>query len=281
MSTSQLQQGQLFRQFSEIFHYLSFFSRMSATPKTKRSVEARRRRNQKKREKAGSREDSSQRSHLLPTPYLEHDESYEYRCLALDCEMIAVQASVSSDRTRLASVGIVDINGVPLYEVYVPPPGGCRLNSRSRQYCPVTDQQFAIARGCNGTDFEHVRSHVLGLLRRCKFVIGHAIRNDLTCLSISEGVDLPNQVIIDIQKHYKQRAREQDFRVRGFHLPPLSEPSHDYSLKTLARHLLHEDVQQGDHSAIEDARTTMKLYALDQFKIEEPERLRNIEWWGE
>ena len=49
----------------------------------------------------------------------------------------------------------------------------------------------------------------------------------------------------------------------------------------LALHLLHEEVQQDDNSAIEDARTTMKLYALDQFKIEEPERLRNIEWWGE
>ena len=56
-------------------------------------------------------------------------------------------------------------------------------------------------------DFEHACSHVLGLLRRCKFVIGHAIRNDLTCLRISDEVDLPDQVIIDIQKHYKQRAR--------------------------------------------------------------------------
>ena len=103
----------------------------------------------------------------------------------------------------------------------------------------------------------------------------------LHCLRISDEVDLPDQVIIDIQKHYKQRAREHDFIVRGFHLPPLREPSHDCSLKTLAWHLLHEKVQQGDHSAIEDARTTMKLYALHQFKIEEPERLRNIERWGE
>ena len=109
---------------------------MSTTPKKKMSVEARRRRNQKKREKAGSGEDSSERSHLLPMPYLVHVKSNQYRCLALDCEMVVVEVSVHSERTCLASVGIVDIDGVPLYEVYVPP-GGCHLNRKSRKYCPA------------------------------------------------------------------------------------------------------------------------------------------------
>ena len=56
--------------------------------------------------------------HLLPTPCLVRDESYQFRCLALDYEMIAVGASARSDRNRLASVGIVDIDGVPVYEAY-------------------------------------------------------------------------------------------------------------------------------------------------------------------
>ena len=253
---------------------------MSTTPKKKRSLEAIRRRNQKKREKARFREDSSERSHLLPTPYLVRCESYQYNCLALDCEMVVVEASIRSERTRTASVGIVDINGVSVYEVYVSLPGDCRLNRKSRKYCPVTDQQFAIARGCNGTDFEHVRSQVLRLLHSSKFVIGHAIRNDLTCLRITDH-DLHDNVIIDTQKHYKKRAFEHDFIVRGFRLPPLRDPSHDYSLKTLAWHLLGEEVQCGDHSTIEDARTTMKLYCLDQFKIEEPVHLQDMEWWAE
>ena len=59
--------------------------------------------------------------------------------------------------------------------------------------------------------------------------------------------------------------------MRGLRLPPLRQPADNYNLKTLALHLLDEEVQQGDHSAIEDARSTMKLYVLDQFKIEEPE----------
>ena len=116
------------------------------------------------------------------------------------------------------------------------------------------------------------------LLHRSKFVIGHAIRNDFKCLRISED-DLPDQVIIDTQKYYTQRAPK--LIVRGFPLPSLGQPGDEYSLKTLAFYLLDEEVQQGAHSAIEDAQTTMKLYILDQFKMEEPERLRNMEWWAE
>ena len=94
----------------------------------KRSVEARRRRNQKKREKARSRKDSSEWSHLV------RGESYQYECFALNCKMVVFEVSIPSERTRLASVGIVDINGVPVYEVYVPPPESCRLNTKSRKY---------------------------------------------------------------------------------------------------------------------------------------------------
>ena len=65
---------------------------------------------------------------------------------------------------------------------------------------------------------------------------------------------------------------------RGFQLPFLQQPSDEYSLKTLAWHLLHEEVQKGDHNATEDAQTTMKLYLLDQFKFEDHVHLRDMEW---
>ena len=61
MSTSQLQQGQLFRQFSEISHYLSFFFQNVSDSKEEEE------RGSQEEEKP--EEDSSQRSHLLPTPY--------------------------------------------------------------------------------------------------------------------------------------------------------------------------------------------------------------------
>lgn len=115
---------------------------------------------------------------------------------------------------------------------------------------------------------------------RSNIVIGHTIANDLRCLRITSE-DLNFDVVRDVQKHYKGRCHDQDFKDRGFQLPPLKHPSNEYSLKTLAWHLLHEEVQKGDHSAIEDAQTTMKLYLLDQFKFEEHVRLREMEWWAE
>ena len=139
---------------------------MSTTPKKKRSAEAMKRRNQKKKEKARSREDFPERRHLLLTPCLPRPDSYEYDCIAIDCKMVVVEASIPSEKVRIASVGIVDKNGVPVYNVYVPPPGDCRLNKKSRKYCPVNDQQFAIARRCEGTDIESVRRKVLAILHR-------------------------------------------------------------------------------------------------------------------
>ena len=40
-------------------------------------------------------------------------KSYQYRCLALNCKMVVAEVSVGSERTSLASVGIMDIDGIP------------------------------------------------------------------------------------------------------------------------------------------------------------------------
>ena len=44
---------------------------------------------------------------------------------------------------HIISVNIVDKNSVPMYGVFIPQPSDCRIN-KSRQYCPVMDQQFVI-----------------------------------------------------------------------------------------------------------------------------------------
>ena len=142
---------------------------MSTTPKKKRSVKARKRRNQKKKENARSREDSPERQHLLPPPCSPLLPKYD--CVAIDCEMVVVEASIPSEKLRVASVGIVDKNGVRVYDVYVPPPEDCHLNRKSRKYCPITDQQFKIARECEGTDIESVRRKVLEILGRYNNII--------------------------------------------------------------------------------------------------------------
>ena len=132
-----------------------------------------------------------------------------------------------------------------MYEAFVPPPRGCHFNMKSRKSCPMTNQQFAIARRCEITDFEHVRSQVLRILRSSDIVIGHAIGNNLTRLRITND-NLNFDVIRDIQKHYMKRPHNHDLMVQGVRHPPLEEPGNEYSLKTPAWHLLGEEVQKGD-----------------------------------
>ena len=149
------------------YHSLLFYYyfRMSTTPTKKkvRSEEARKRRNQKKKQKDRSREDSPKWPYLLPMPCV---PCVHYDYVTIDCEMVVVEARTPSEKLRLALVSIMDKNGVPVYDTFVPPSSGCRINKRSRWYCPVTDQQFEITRRCENTDFDHVRSEVLDILRR-------------------------------------------------------------------------------------------------------------------
>ena len=70
------------------------------------------------------------------------------------------------DRNCRASVSIVNKDGVPVYEAFVPPPRNYDIIKTSRPYCPISDQQFLIIRGCEGTDLKHVCREVLDILQR-------------------------------------------------------------------------------------------------------------------
>ena len=74
--------------------------------------------------------------------------------------MVVIEANVPSEKL------CVDKNGVRVCDVYVPPPEDCCLNRKSRKYCPITDQQFEIARRYEGIDIESVRMKVLDILTR-------------------------------------------------------------------------------------------------------------------
>ena len=80
------------------------------------------------------------------------------------------------------------------------------------------------------------------------------------------GSDLKPVVIRDT----KSRHNEPDFS-QCYHLPELPHPNDNYSLKTSAWCLLGERVQQGGvqaHKAVDDAKTTMRLYRLDELAFE-------------
>ena len=80
--------------------------------------------------------------------------------------MVIVHSSKPEERTALASVAIVDRDGKIEYEKFVRPPSDRRINERSRKFCPVTDQQFDIARYTAEAKFDDVHRQVLDILQR-------------------------------------------------------------------------------------------------------------------
>ena len=71
--------------------------------------------------------------------------------------MLTVHSNERSERNTLASVAIVNRDCECVYEAFVQQP-------RSRNRCPVTDQQFDVARYTPGTSFDDVRREVLAIL---------------------------------------------------------------------------------------------------------------------
>ena len=120
----------------------------SKPPSSKRSLEARRRRS--RNSKARARENARLSPYLLPQPCVSDISKLD--CVAVVC--------------TLASVAIVNRDCECVYEAFVQPPRDRPIDPRSRRFCPVTDQQFAIARCTPGTAFDDVRREVLAILQR-------------------------------------------------------------------------------------------------------------------
>ena len=84
-------------------------------------------------------EETRQSPYLLPTPSARDAHELDY--VAIDCEML-INIADPSDTIILASVGIVKRDGECLYEAFIRPSSRLpyRINQRSRNFCPVTDQ---------------------------------------------------------------------------------------------------------------------------------------------
>lgn len=134
----------------------------SPSSSSKRSVEARRRRSQKKKTKA--RENARLSPYLLPQPCA--SDVHKSDCVAIDCEMLQVHSRDPAQKMALASVAIVNSDLECVYEAFVQPPTDRKISKKGRVYCPVTDQQFDIARCGSGTTFPDVQREVLAILQR-------------------------------------------------------------------------------------------------------------------
>ncbi|XP_042363837.1 RNA exonuclease 4 [Plectropomus leopardus] len=155
------------------------------------------------------------------------------RAVAIDCEMVGV--GPDGEDSILARVSLVNQFGKCIYDKYVKPTE------------KVTDYRTAVS-GIrpedirNGEELQTVQREVAAILQD-RIVVGHAIHNDLKILLL----DHPKKKIRDTQK-YKPFKK--------------SVKSGRPSLKLLCREILNVKVQQGEHSSVQDAQATMRLYTM-------------------
>ncbi|XP_029312385.1 RNA exonuclease 4 isoform X2 [Cottoperca gobio] len=155
------------------------------------------------------------------------------RAVAIDCEMVGV--GPDGEDSILARVSLVNQFGKCIYDKYVKPTE------------KVTDYRTAVS-GIRpediieGEDVQTVQREVAEILQG-RIVVGHAIHNDLKILLL----DHPKKKIRDTQK-YKPFKK--------------SVKSGRPSLKLLCREILNVKVQQGEHSSVQDAQATMRLYTM-------------------
>ncbi|KAM8876566.1 RNA exonuclease 4 [Synchiropus picturatus] len=155
------------------------------------------------------------------------------RAVAIDCEMVGV--GPEGQESILARVSLVNQFGKCLYDKYVKPTE------------KVTDYRTAVS-GIrpqdikDGEDMKTVQKEVAEILKG-RIVVGHAIHNDLKILLL----DHPKKHIRDTQKYKPFRKTVKTKRP---------------SLKLLCKEILNVKVQQGEHSSVQDAQATMRLYTL-------------------
>ncbi|KAJ2699939.1 3'-5' exonuclease [Coemansia sp. IMI 209128] len=151
--------------------------------------------------------------------------------LAIDCEMVG--AGFKGSRSMLARVSIVNYYGHVILDTYVQP------------LEPVTDYRTWVsgirkADLARGRPFKEVQDEVAALLKD-RVLVGHAIKNDLAALMISH----PPLLIRDT-------SRYPEFKKLNKGAVP--------ALRKLAASLLSITIQEGEHSSVTDAKTTMLLY---------------------
>ncbi|XP_071763399.2 RNA exonuclease 4 [Centroberyx gerrardi] len=155
------------------------------------------------------------------------------RAVAMDCEMVGV--GPDGEDSIVARVSLVNQFGKCIYDKYVKPTE------------KVTDYRTAVS-GIrpedikNGENVRTVQREVAEILRG-RIVVGHAVHNDFKILLL----DHPKKKIRDTQKYKPFKKTVKSGRP---------------SLKLLCREILHVKVQQGEHSSVQDAQATMRLYTL-------------------
>lgn len=160
------------------------------------------------------------------------------KAIAMDCEMVGIGNGQDS---IIARVSIVNRNGICVYDKYVKP-----TEEVTDYRTPVSGVRPHHLK--SGEDFKVVQKEVSDILKG-RLLVGHALHNDLAVLYLSHP-----------KRHMRDTSRYKFFRkVTKGNTP---------SLKKLASEFLGVEIQSGEHSSIEDAKTAMQIYQLFKKKWE-------------
>lgn len=159
--------------------------------------------------------------------------------VALDCEMVGV--GPQGEQSVLARVSLVNFYGQVVMDELVKPQE------------KVTDYRTHITGITHGdledaTPFSVVQRRVADILKD-RIVVGHALKNDFTCLYLSHPV---------------ARTRDTSGYKPFKKLLKTKKPS----LKRLAKEVLGVEIQTGVHSSVEDARIAMSLFRKHKREFE-------------
>lgn len=168
--------------------------------------------------------------------------------LALDCEMVGTGPPPHSDDI-LARVSLVNFHGEQIYDSYVQPPPGAKVEDYRTFVSGI--QPFHLSPS-HARPFTQVQKDVAALLQD-RILVGHALRKDMQALLLSH----PKRDVRDTSRHPK-------FRIESRGKPP--------ALRNLAKSELGMTIQTGEHSSVEDARATMMLFKKEKQGFEEENR---------
>ncbi|XP_061179260.1 uncharacterized protein LOC133187887 [Saccostrea echinata] len=155
------------------------------------------------------------------------------KILAMDCEMVGVGRD--GRESMLARVSIVNQHGHCVYDEFVKPMEDV-VDYRTK-VSGIRKQDLE-----KGKEFPVVQRDISSMIKG-RLLVGHAIHHDLQVLYIS---------------HPKKQIRDTS-RYKYFHqLYNGRTPS----LKNLSSRVLGVSVQEGEHSSVQDAQATMRLYTM-------------------
>ncbi|GAV52249.1 hypothetical protein ZYGR_0AG02400 [Zygosaccharomyces rouxii] len=160
--------------------------------------------------------------------------------IAIDGEFVGV--GPDGKENALARVSLVNYNGYVIMDEYVRPRE--RVVDWRTWVSGIEPKHMKVA-----IDYKEVQQRVADLLQD-RILVGHAVAHDLSALALKH----PRSMIRDTSLFTPFRKEYAEGKTP--------------SLKKLAKHILDIDVQEAEHSSVEDAKITMLLYKSRKKEID-------------